>query len=174
MDLGNICQKYMTQPTNRHNALSQEVIKQYGCNARIVRSAFMDLVVKMRDELYFTQAQNVSWIITDPECDNQDKHFRDRTLILAHVTSVTLNIKSKPELHAKVIAPGPACLESLYYTRPLCNSSAPQRICIIRLQLQHVTFREQLSILADPTHTSCGDPGTPLFGNQNNTQGYQV
>uniref|UniRef100_H3CV01 CUB and Sushi multiple domains 2 n=1 Tax=Tetraodon nigroviridis TaxID=99883 RepID=H3CV01_TETNG len=26
----------------------------------------------------------------------------------------------------------------------------------------------------DPTHTSCGDPGTPLFGNQNNTQGYQV
>uniref|UniRef100_A0A3B4AL78 Uncharacterized protein n=1 Tax=Periophthalmus magnuspinnatus TaxID=409849 RepID=A0A3B4AL78_9GOBI len=26
----------------------------------------------------------------------------------------------------------------------------------------------------DPTHTTCGDPGTPLFGNQNNTQGYQV
>uniref|UniRef100_A0A4W5MVQ5 Sushi domain-containing protein n=1 Tax=Hucho hucho TaxID=62062 RepID=A0A4W5MVQ5_9TELE len=26
----------------------------------------------------------------------------------------------------------------------------------------------------DPSHTTCGDPGTPLFGNQNNTQGYQV
>lgn len=33
----------------------------------------MDLVVKMRDGLYFTQAQNVSWIITDPECDNVSK-----------------------------------------------------------------------------------------------------
>lgn len=133
----------------------------------------MDLVVKMRDGLFFTQAQNVSWIITDTECDNiRDK---DRTLkSFSSCTSVTLNIKCKPELHAKVIAPGPACLESLHYTRTLCNSSAPQRICIIRLQLQDVTFREQLSILADPTHTSCGDPGTPLFGNQNNTQGYQV
>lgn len=149
----------MTQPTNRHNALSQKVIKQYGCNAWIVRSTFMDLVVKMRDGLYFTQAQNVSWIIMGPECDN----IRDieSSKFLAHVTPVTLNIKCKPELHAKVIAPGPSCL---YYTRPLCNSSVPQRICIIK----------QLSILADPTHTSCGDPGTPLFGNQNNTQGYQV
>ncbi|CAJ1083788.1 CUB and sushi domain-containing protein 2 [Xyrichtys novacula] len=26
----------------------------------------------------------------------------------------------------------------------------------------------------DPTHTTCGDPGIPLFGNQNNTQGYQI
>uniref|UniRef100_G3NWU6 CUB and Sushi multiple domains 2 n=1 Tax=Gasterosteus aculeatus aculeatus TaxID=481459 RepID=G3NWU6_GASAC len=26
----------------------------------------------------------------------------------------------------------------------------------------------------DPTHTTCGDPGTPLFGNQNNSQGFQV
>uniref|UniRef100_A0A4W6D789 CUB and Sushi multiple domains 2 n=1 Tax=Lates calcarifer TaxID=8187 RepID=A0A4W6D789_LATCA len=26
----------------------------------------------------------------------------------------------------------------------------------------------------DPTHTTCGDPGTPLFGNQNNSQGYQI
>uniref|UniRef100_A0A8C6L3G6 CUB and Sushi multiple domains 2 n=1 Tax=Nothobranchius furzeri TaxID=105023 RepID=A0A8C6L3G6_NOTFU len=26
----------------------------------------------------------------------------------------------------------------------------------------------------DPSHTTCGDPGTPLFGNQNNSQGYQV
>ncbi|XP_031645143.1 LOW QUALITY PROTEIN: CUB and sushi domain-containing protein 1 [Oncorhynchus kisutch] len=26
----------------------------------------------------------------------------------------------------------------------------------------------------DPSHTTCGDPGTPLFGNQNNTQGYQI
>uniref|UniRef100_A0A8C6TIS3 CUB and Sushi multiple domains 2 n=1 Tax=Neogobius melanostomus TaxID=47308 RepID=A0A8C6TIS3_9GOBI len=26
----------------------------------------------------------------------------------------------------------------------------------------------------DPTHTTCGDPGAPLFGNQNNSQGYQI
>uniref|UniRef100_A0A667WX46 CUB and Sushi multiple domains 2 n=1 Tax=Myripristis murdjan TaxID=586833 RepID=A0A667WX46_9TELE len=26
----------------------------------------------------------------------------------------------------------------------------------------------------DPSHTTCGDPGTPLFGNQNNSQGYQI
>ncbi|XP_016400283.1 CUB and sushi domain-containing protein 1-like, partial [Sinocyclocheilus rhinocerous] len=26
----------------------------------------------------------------------------------------------------------------------------------------------------DPSHTSCVDPGTPLFGHQNNSQGYQV
>ncbi|KAB5530866.1 hypothetical protein PHYPO_G00134270 [Pangasianodon hypophthalmus] len=26
----------------------------------------------------------------------------------------------------------------------------------------------------DPSHTSCVDPGTPLFGFQNNTQGYQI
>uniref|UniRef100_A0A8B9LZ55 CUB and Sushi multiple domains 2 n=1 Tax=Astyanax mexicanus TaxID=7994 RepID=A0A8B9LZ55_ASTMX len=26
----------------------------------------------------------------------------------------------------------------------------------------------------DPSHTSCVDPGTPLFGYQNNTQGYQI
>ncbi|AWP21874.1 putative CUB and sushi domain-containing protein 2 [Scophthalmus maximus] len=26
----------------------------------------------------------------------------------------------------------------------------------------------------DPTHTTCGDPGSPLFGNQNNSQGYQI
>lgn len=43
-------------------------------------------------------------------------------LILAHVTSVTLNIKCKPELHAKVIASSPACLVTiLYYIIPdLC------------------------------------------------------
>lgn len=28
--------------------------------------------------------------------------------------------------------------------------------------------------VSDPTHTTCGDPGTPLFGNLNNSQGYQV
>lgn len=27
---------------------------------------------------------------------------------------------------------------------------------------------------SDPSHTTCADPGVPLFGNQNNTQGYQV
>uniref|UniRef100_A0A672MWW3 CUB and Sushi multiple domains 2 n=1 Tax=Sinocyclocheilus grahami TaxID=75366 RepID=A0A672MWW3_SINGR len=26
----------------------------------------------------------------------------------------------------------------------------------------------------DPSHTSCVDPGTPLFGHQNNSQGYQI
>ncbi|XP_017162838.1 CUB and sushi domain-containing protein 2 [Poecilia reticulata] len=26
----------------------------------------------------------------------------------------------------------------------------------------------------DPSHTTCGDPGIPLFGNQNNSQGYQI
>uniref|UniRef100_A0A669EUV2 CUB and Sushi multiple domains 2 n=1 Tax=Oreochromis niloticus TaxID=8128 RepID=A0A669EUV2_ORENI len=26
----------------------------------------------------------------------------------------------------------------------------------------------------DPSHTTCGDSGTPLFGNQNNSQGYQI
>ncbi|XP_023131571.2 CUB and sushi domain-containing protein 1 [Amphiprion ocellaris] len=26
----------------------------------------------------------------------------------------------------------------------------------------------------DPSHTTCVDPGTPLFGNQNNSQGYQI
>lgn len=28
--------------------------------------------------------------------------------------------------------------------------------------------------LLDPSHTTCADPGVPLFGNQNNSQGYQV
>ncbi|KAK0153135.1 CUB and sushi domain-containing protein 2 [Merluccius polli] len=26
----------------------------------------------------------------------------------------------------------------------------------------------------DPSHTTCGDPGIPLFGSQNNSQGYQI
>uniref|UniRef100_UPI001EAE8F84 CUB and sushi domain-containing protein 2-like n=1 Tax=Oncorhynchus gorbuscha TaxID=8017 RepID=UPI001EAE8F84 len=45
--------------------------------------------------------------------------------------------------------------------------------------LQHsfyATWKESACLLcvSDPSHTTCGDPGTPLFGNQNNTQGYQI
>lgn len=29
-------------------------------------------------------------------------------------------------------------------------------------------------MFSDPSHTSCVDPGIPMFGSQNNTQGYQV
>uniref|UniRef100_A0AAZ3QFV8 CUB and Sushi multiple domains 2 n=1 Tax=Oncorhynchus tshawytscha TaxID=74940 RepID=A0AAZ3QFV8_ONCTS len=49
--------------------------------------------------------------------------------------------------------------------------------CVFQIPvLSVVCFRSQSCLLcvSDPSHTTCGDPGTPLFGNQNNTQGYQI
>lgn len=47
--------------------------------------------------------------------------------------------------------------------------------CRFKYGIIQVSVIEYLGeYVLDPSHTSCVDPGTPLFGYQNNTQGYQV
>uniref|UniRef100_A0A672G2T7 CUB and sushi domain-containing protein 1-like n=1 Tax=Salarias fasciatus TaxID=181472 RepID=A0A672G2T7_SALFA len=52
---------------------------------------------------------------------------------------------------------------------PLVLVGSPRRYC----QYDGTWSGTQPSCI-DPSHTACGDPGTPLFGNQNNSQGYQI
>uniref|UniRef100_A0AAY4DQP8 CUB and Sushi multiple domains 2 n=1 Tax=Denticeps clupeoides TaxID=299321 RepID=A0AAY4DQP8_9TELE len=62
-------------------------------------------------------------------------------------------------------------LSSVSYscTSPLVLVGSPHRYC----QYDGTWSGTQPSCI-DPSQTTCVDPGTPLFGNQNNTLGYQV
>uniref|UniRef100_A0A6Q2X998 CUB and Sushi multiple domains 2 n=1 Tax=Esox lucius TaxID=8010 RepID=A0A6Q2X998_ESOLU len=63
------------------------------------------------------------------------------------------------------------------YLSSVSFSCLPPRVLVgsARRYCQHDgTWSGTQASCIDPSHTSCVDPGTPLFGTQNNSQGYQV
>lgn len=80
----------------------------------------------------------------------------------------------------------PSLPQSVFHTRAVKNVISLYRVSKVMylfvmgdifikcLNMRVVITEFSCACLSDPSHTTCGDPGTPLFGNQNNSQGYQV